>query len=64
MSTSPTEPEIRNPLFARFYARVLGPLSKRDRNRERLMTDLHGRVLEPGCGAGINFRCTRTRCRR
>jgi ubiquinone/menaquinone biosynthesis C-methylase UbiE len=55
MSTTPMEPEIRNPLFARFYARVLEPLSKRDRNRERLLAELYGRVLELGCGAGINF---------
>ncbi|MGZ6616455.1 MAG: hypothetical protein ACXVFQ_18735 [Solirubrobacteraceae bacterium] len=47
------------PAVRRFYARVLEPLSKRDRNRERLLADLDGRVLELGCGAGINFPSTR-----
>lgn len=50
-----TAPDIRNPFFARLYAHVLEPLATRDGNRRRLLADLHGRVLEVGCGAGVNF---------
>jgi ubiquinone/menaquinone biosynthesis C-methylase UbiE len=50
-----TAPDIRNPFFARLYALILEPLAARDGNRRRLLADLHGRVLEIGCGAGVNF---------
>jgi ubiquinone/menaquinone biosynthesis C-methylase UbiE len=48
-------PDIRNPFFARLYAHVLEPLAARDGNRRRLLADLRGRVVEIGCGAGVNF---------
>jgi ubiquinone/menaquinone biosynthesis C-methylase UbiE len=48
-------PDIRHPLFARFYARVIARSAERDPNRARLFEDLHGRVLELGCGPGVNF---------
>jgi SAM-dependent methyltransferase len=47
--------DIRNPLFARLYARVLEPMAARDENRPRLLAGLEGRVLELGCGTGVNF---------
>jgi ubiquinone/menaquinone biosynthesis C-methylase UbiE len=47
--------DIRNPLFARMYVRVCERSAKRDKNRARLFADLHGRVLELGCGSGVNF---------
>jgi ubiquinone/menaquinone biosynthesis C-methylase UbiE len=50
-----TASDIRNPFFARLYAHILEPLAARDGNRRRLLADLHGRVVEIGCGAGVNF---------
>jgi ubiquinone/menaquinone biosynthesis C-methylase UbiE len=50
-----TASDIRNPFFARLYAHLLEPLAARDGNRRRLLADLHGRVVEIGCGAGVNF---------
>jgi len=50
-----SETDIRNPFFARLYAHLLEPLAARDGNRRRLLGDLHGRVVEVGCGAGVNF---------
>jgi ubiquinone/menaquinone biosynthesis C-methylase UbiE len=47
--------DIRNPLFARLYAHVLEPMAARDKNRARLLAGLTGRVLELGCGTGVNF---------
>ncbi len=47
--------DICNPLFARLYTRVGEPKAKRDKNRARLLGDLAGRVLEVGCGGGVNF---------
>jgi ubiquinone/menaquinone biosynthesis C-methylase UbiE len=47
--------EIRHPVFARLYARVAEPKARRDENRTRLVGDLSGRVLEVGCGGGVNF---------
>jgi hypothetical protein len=47
--------DIRNPLFARLYVRVFEPFAKRDKNRGRLFEDVAGRVLELGCGSGVNF---------
>jgi ubiquinone/menaquinone biosynthesis C-methylase UbiE len=52
-SRSPAD--IRNPFFARLYAHVLEPLAARDGNRPRLLAGLHGKVVEIGCGAGVNF---------
>lgn len=47
--------DIRNPFFSWFYAHLLEPLAARDRHRPRLLRDLTGRVVEVGCGAGVNF---------
>lgn len=47
--------DIRHPLFARLYARMFEPLAEHDQNRQRLLDDLDGRVLELGCGGGVNF---------
>jgi ubiquinone/menaquinone biosynthesis C-methylase UbiE len=49
--------EVRNPIFARFYARF----SERTEaaglaeHRDELLDGLHGRVLELGAGNGMNF---------
>ncbi|ADB51040.1 class I SAM-dependent methyltransferase [Conexibacter woesei] len=48
---------VRNPLFARLYARVLArnePPEMRE-HRRTLLAGLDGRVLEVGAGAGTNF---------
>jgi ubiquinone/menaquinone biosynthesis C-methylase UbiE len=37
------------------YLRVSERSAKRDKNRARLFADLRGRVLELGCGSGVNF---------
>jgi len=50
-----TESDIHHPLFARWYARVIARAAERDQNRARLFRDLHGTVLELGCGPGVNF---------
>jgi SAM-dependent methyltransferase len=47
--------DIRNPLFARLYVRVFEPFARRDENRARLVEGAQGRVLELGCGTGVNF---------
>ena len=47
--------DIRNPLFARIYARFEERGAQRDENRARLVRDLAGVVLEVGCGGGVNF---------
>jgi ubiquinone/menaquinone biosynthesis C-methylase UbiE len=47
--------DIRNPLFARIYARFEEPGAQRDENRARLLRDVAGVVLEVGCGGGVNF---------
>ena len=47
--------DIRHPLFARFYARTIARSAEEDENRARLVEDLHGLVLELGCGSGVNF---------
>ena len=47
--------DIRHPLFARLYMRVCARAAERDKNRARLFAGLHGRVLELGCGSGVNF---------
>ncbi|MCN9243369.1 class I SAM-dependent methyltransferase [Streptomyces sp. RY43-2] len=49
---------VRHPLFARYYARVVGPgLEKAGitRYRRRLLAELSGSVLEIGAGNGLNF---------
>jgi ubiquinone/menaquinone biosynthesis C-methylase UbiE len=46
---------MRNPFFARLYAHILEPLAARDGNRRRLLAGVRGRVVEIGCGAGVNF---------
>lgn len=55
MTETGTPSDIRNPLFARFYAHLLEPLAARDGNRRRMLAGVHGRVVEIGCGAGVNF---------
>jgi ubiquinone/menaquinone biosynthesis C-methylase UbiE len=55
MSETDQAPDISNPFFAHLYAHVLEPLAARDGNRRRLVRDLQGRVVEVGCGAGVNF---------
>lgn len=47
--------DIRNRLFAQLYLRVFAPFARRDENRARLFEHLRGRVLELGCGSGVNF---------
>lgn len=47
--------EIRHPLFARLYARTVGSRAQHDVNRQTLLAGLSGRVLEVGCGNGVNF---------
>ncbi len=49
--------EVRNPLFARLYARVLAPNEPAElkQRRRELLSGLHGRVVELGAGAGTNF---------
>jgi ubiquinone/menaquinone biosynthesis C-methylase UbiE len=49
------EYDIRHPLFARMYVRFVGRSADRDQNRVHLLEDLSGRVLELGCGSGMNF---------
>ncbi len=50
-------PEIRHPLFARFFDRLSGPLEKElGAKRDELLTGLSGRVVEIGAGNGMNFR--------
>jgi len=48
---------VHHPLFARFYDWV-APMAEQAgvaRHRDRLTTGLAGRVLEVGCGNGLNF---------
>lgn len=47
--------EIRHPLFARLYARSVGSRARHDANRQTLLAGLSGRVVEVGCGNGVNF---------
>ena len=49
-------PDIRHPLFARFFDRLSRVMEKEvGRWREQLLSGLSGRVLELGAGNGINF---------
>jgi len=52
--TSPSE--VNHPLFARLF-HLLTPALERELapHRRRLLADLHGEVLEVGCGSGANF---------
>jgi ubiquinone/menaquinone biosynthesis C-methylase UbiE len=48
----------RRPLFARYYARVVGPALEKagvTAYRRRLLAGLGGEVIEIGCGNGLNF---------
>lgn len=56
-SSETADPEVRNPLFARFFHRVCGRdrgRGERDLRRE-LLAATAGRVVEVGPGNGINF---------
>lgn len=48
---------IRNPIFARLYARVIARNEPPEMHEHRvaLLAGLHGRVLEVGAGSGVNF---------
>jgi ubiquinone/menaquinone biosynthesis C-methylase UbiE len=50
-------PEVRHPLFARFFNRFTGLMERElgDR-RQELLAGLSGRVVEVGAGNGMNFR--------
>jgi SAM-dependent methyltransferase len=50
-------PDVRHPIFARLYARVLSELMEREigDHRRELLAGLNGRVLEVGAGNGMNF---------
>lgn len=49
--------EVRHPIFARVYARAAAMAEEHgaEEHRERLLAGLEGRVLEMGCGHGLNF---------
>jgi ubiquinone/menaquinone biosynthesis C-methylase UbiE len=50
-------PDISHPLFARFYDRLSRVMERElAHHRDELLAGLTGRVLELGCGNGINFR--------
>ena len=54
----PEEPaDLRRPFFARGYLRVSGEAEERGvrEHRRRLLDGLAGRVIEVGCGNGLNF---------
>jgi ubiquinone/menaquinone biosynthesis C-methylase UbiE len=49
---------MRRPFFARYYVRTAGPALERmggNVHRRRLLSPLHGEVLEIGAGNGLNF---------
>lgn len=50
--------EVRHPIFARVYARAAAMAEEHgaEEHRRRLLAGLEGRVLEMGCGHGLNFR--------
>lgn len=56
--TLPPMTEVRHPLFARLYARVVSRVMERELGDERRVTlaGLSGRVVEVGAGNGMNFR--------
>jgi SAM-dependent methyltransferase len=49
--------DLRRPRFARMYIRAAKTAEQRGatEHRRRLLQGLHGRVLEPGAGHGLNF---------
>jgi ubiquinone/menaquinone biosynthesis C-methylase UbiE len=48
---------VRHPIFARLYTRLASaPDPEADANRRELLSGLSGRVIEIGCGNGLNFR--------
>jgi ubiquinone/menaquinone biosynthesis C-methylase UbiE len=50
------DPEIRHPLFARFFDRLSKSMEREvGPRRDELLAGLSGRVLEVGAGNGINF---------
>ena len=55
--TADASPDLPRPLFSRFYARAserIEPAGMADLRRE-LLAPLRGRVVEVGCGNGLNF---------
>jgi ubiquinone/menaquinone biosynthesis C-methylase UbiE len=56
-SRRPLMPDVRHPIFARFFDR-LSRLMERDvgEHRDELLAGLSGRVVEVGAGNGMNFR--------
>jgi ubiquinone/menaquinone biosynthesis C-methylase UbiE len=56
MTTDHRSKPVRHPLFARFYARLTQHESAEMlTHRRELLSELTGRVLEVGAGAGTNF---------
>jgi ubiquinone/menaquinone biosynthesis C-methylase UbiE len=55
MSTAPDE--IRHPLFARVYSKMSEKVEAKGvaDHRKELLAGLSGRVIEVGCGNGLNF---------
>ncbi|MDR2985513.1 MAG: class I SAM-dependent methyltransferase [Nocardiopsaceae bacterium] len=52
------QPPFRHPVFARYYAMVVGPSLRRagiTQYRKRLLAGLSGQVIEVGVGNGLNF---------
>ena len=52
-----SKPQIHHPLFARFYRHLAAGAEKAGaaEHRDELLAGLSGRVIEVGCGHGINF---------
>lgn len=52
-----TQPDVSHPFFARIYLRMSAKRKEGDEegHRRRLLADLSGRVIEVGCGNGLNF---------
>src|ERR1700742_3513507 len=55
MSAPAQDHDHDHPLFARAWSSVLGRNAMGWRERDELVADLRGRVLEVGCGDGLNF---------
>ncbi|WP_128376906.1 class I SAM-dependent methyltransferase [Streptomyces cavernae] len=56
--TETAPPTRRHPLFARFYAKVAGPVLNRAgiaEHRTNLLSGLTGEIIEIGAGNGLNF---------
>jgi len=52
----PTNDSVHHPIFARFYRRISeASRVMLDKHRIELLSGLHGRVIEVGCGNGLNF---------